>query len=293
MAPPAFDRAGIVGVGLIGGSLALDLKAHGLTQCVIGADLCSEHLHAARRRGLVDETSDAETLARTCDLVVLCTPPATVGALARRLAPMLRAGSVLTDVASVKAPVARALAGALAPGHRVVPGHPVAGTEHSGPMAARPGLFAGRWCLLTPLDGVAPDATARVRALWEAVGARVAEMAPDTHDRLMATVSHLPHAVAWALVHAVCHHAPDALPYAAGGLADYTRIARSDPEMWRDVFTLNREALLPAIDAMAAALAELRALVGGDAGGDGSGALTAWIEQARARHVHALTEATQ
>jgi cyclohexadieny/prephenate dehydrogenase len=194
-----------------------------------------------------------------------------VVALHGELAP----GAVITDIASVKAPVAAAAAAALPPRHRFVPGHPVAGTEHSGPAASIPGLFEDRWCLLTPLAGGGPEDVAVVRRLWQAVGARVAEVDAAEHDRMMAAVSHLPHAVAFALLRAVADFCPEARRYAAGGLRDFTRVAKSDPALWADILRQNRAALAGAVAAAHLALDDLMA-----AATAGEDALARWLRTA-------------
>jgi cyclohexadieny/prephenate dehydrogenase len=181
-------------------------------------------------------------------MVVLGTPPGALGHVAATLAPGLDEAAVVTDVGSVKAIVVEAVHAALPRPERFVGGHPVAGTEHSGPDAAFASLFRGRRCILTPTPATAPAATARVRAMWEAVGASVDEMDPAHHDRILAITSHLPHLIAYTIVGTVAdleeQVQSEVFKYAAGGFTDFTRIAASDPVMWRDVFLNNKEATI-------------------------------------------------
>jgi cyclohexadieny/prephenate dehydrogenase len=213
---------------------------------------CARHagtLERARARGLCDTTtSDVEAAVDGADMVVLGTPPGAIGEVAARLAPGLDAAAVVTDVGSVKQVVVEAVSAALARPARFVGGHPVAGTEHSGPDAAFASLFEQRRCILTPVAGTDPAAVARVRAMWELVGSTVDEMTPEHHDRVLAVTSHLPHLIAYTIVGTVADLEEQAraevFKYAAGGFTDFTRIAASDPVMWRDVFLNNKEATL-------------------------------------------------
>jgi len=242
-------RLALIGTGLINGSLALALKRAGAVAHVVG---CARHdatLERARARGLCDSTTtDVETAVAGADMVVLGTPPGVIGEVAARLAPGLDAAAVVTDVGSVKQVVVEAVGAALSRPARFVGGHPVAGTEHSGPDAAFASLFEQRRCILTPVAGTDPAAVARVRAMWELVGATVDEMTPDHHDRVLAVTSHLPHLIAYTIVGTVADLEEQAraevFKYAAGGFTDFTRIAASDPVMWRDVFLNNKDATL-------------------------------------------------
>ena len=245
----ASRRLALIGTGLINGSLALALKRAGAVDDVVG---CARHeatLERARARGLCDRaTTDARAAVAGADLVVLGTPPAAIGEVAARIAPALEADAVVTDVGSVKEVVVRAVSAVLPRPGRFVGGHPVAGTEHSGPDAAFASLFEQRRCIVTPVAGTDPAAVARVRAMWELVGATVDEMTPEHHDRVLAVTSHLPHLIAYTIVGTVADLEEQAraevFKYAAGGFTDFTRIAASDPVMWRDVFLNNREATL-------------------------------------------------
>lgn len=263
-----FERVAVVGVGLVGGSLALDLRAAGLAARLVGVDPDRENLAQALDLGVVDEAATLAEAVRGADLVVLATPPAQIGPAALAAAPHARAGAIFTDVGSIKGPIVDALRGRL-PGVRFVPGHPIAGTEKSGAVAAMRDLFSGRRCILTPTDETDPDALARVRGTWEEIGAEVLLLSPDLHDRVCAAVSHLPHAAAFALTGAVGdlgQRWPEVWGLGSGGFVDTTRIAASHPEMWRDIFLLNREAVLEVVDRYLAHLAHLRRLVeAGDA----------------------------
>ena len=242
-------RLALIGTGLINGSLALALKRAGAVEHVVG---CARHeatLERARARGLCDTTTtDARAAVAGADLVVLGTPPGVIGEVAARLAPGLDEAAVVTDVGSVKQAVIDAVGSALPRPGRFVGGHPVAGTEHSGPDAAFASLFEQRRCILTPVAGTDPGAVARVRAMWELVGASVDEMTPAHHDRILAVTSHLPHLIAYTIVGTVADLEEQAraevFKYAAGGFTDFTRIAASDPVMWRDVFLNNKGATL-------------------------------------------------
>jgi prephenate dehydrogenase len=260
-----FDRLTIAGVGLIGGSLALAARAAGLVGEVVGLGRTDANLDVARARGIADRVTRDPALAADADAIVLAVPVGAGAAVARALAPHARPGTLLTDVGSVKASVLRELEDAWRGVGPVVGGHPVAGSDEAGAAAARADLFRGRRCILTPTAATAPAPLARVRALWEGVGARVETMAPDAHDELLARVSHAPHLVAYALVAGV----PEAaLPYAGTGFRDTTRIAGSPAELWRDIALANASALGAALGEFRAALARLEALVAaGDAAG--------------------------
>jgi prephenate dehydrogenase len=260
-----FRKVVIVGVGLIGGSFALALKAAGAVDHVVGAGRRSETLERARELGLIDAigTLNASTLS-DADLVLVSVPVAQTRAVLAALAPQLGAATVVTDAGSTKQDVVAAARAAL--GARVkqfVPGHPIAGTEHSGPEAAFAELYRGRNVVLTPLAENAAADVARVRGAWEACGARVHEIGLAEHDEILAAVSHLPHLLAFALVDHVAGRQGGEryLSFAAGGFRDFTRIASSHPEMWRDIFMANRDALLRELGAYVGALDELRAML--------------------------------
>ena len=245
-----FERLALIGCGLIGSSIARAARARGGIAGEIVATARSEKsLSRIAELGIADRVeADAACAVEGADCVILCAPVGAYAELASSIAPHLRPGAILSDVGSTKQSVIRDV-GPLVP-ERVhfVPAHPLAGTEHSGPDAGFAELFEGRWCLLTPPAGTEAESVARIRLLWESLGSMVAVMEPAHHDRVLAIVSHLPHLIAFT----ICGTADDladetrqqVLQFAASGFRDFTRIAASDPEMWRDVFLNNRDALL-------------------------------------------------
>jgi len=263
------ERLAIIGVGLIGGSLAAALREAGAVETVIGVGRSQATLDEAIRLGLIDHGfTDAATGVRAADVVVLAMP---VGQTARMLAAISSSvgpATIVTDAGSTKSDVVTAARENFAP-HiaRFVPAHPIAGDEKSGPGAARPDLYRGRNVVTTPLAETDPLAVERVEAMWRAAGAVIHRMTPQQHDDVFATVSHLPHLLAFALVAQVARD-PDherLFSYAASGFRDFTRIAGSHPEMWRDIALANHEALLNRLDGYTGQLARLRAaLVAGD-----------------------------
>lgn len=255
----------VVGVGLIGGSFALALKRAKAVGEVVGVGRSGANIRRALKLGVIDAAGalDAATL-RDADLVLVATPVGQMGAVLRALAPLLGPGTVVTDAGSTKQDVIaiarRELGAALA---RFVPGHPVAGTEKSGAQAAFAELYRGRKVVLTPLAETGKSALERVRDAWRRCGAEVVELDPARHDAVLAAVSHLPHVLAYALVHQVATHedAAQLFGLAAGGFRDFTRIASSHPEMWRDICLANRDALLRELDRYTGELAGVRAVL--------------------------------
>jgi cyclohexadieny/prephenate dehydrogenase len=244
-----FRRVAMLGIGLINGSLAKVLRREGAAGEIVAASRRAETRERALELGLCDRAvADPAEAVQGVDLVVLGTPPAAMGEVARAMAPGLAADAIVTDVGSVKAQIVRDVAPHLPDPSRFVPGHPVAGTEHSGPEAAFDTLFVRRRCILTPIEDTDPEAVRRVRAMWELAGSSVDLMTPEHHDRVLAITSHLPHLIAYTIVGTVADLEEQArtevFKYAAGGFTDFTRIAASDPTMWRDVFLNNREAVL-------------------------------------------------
>ena len=270
MTMPLFERLTVAGVGLVGGSLAAAVREARLAGEVVGFGRGAENLAVARERGLVDRvTRDPAAAVRDADAVVLAAPVAACAELAAAFAPHARRGAILTDVASVKAGLVADLEARWAGIGPVVGAHPIAGSEASGAGAARADLFRGQRCILTPTAVTAPDALARIRTLWERVGARVETMSPAVHDELLARVSHLPHVLAYALVAAVGEARIDgrpALDYAGSGFRDTTRIAGSPAEIWRDIALGTAVPLRAALAEFRAALDRLERLVAaGDA----------------------------
>lgn len=259
------EKLVIVGVGLIGGSFALALKRAGVVGRVLGVGRSDANIRRALELGIIDAQGalDVATLG-DADLVLLATPVGQMGPVMRAVATLAGGRTVITDAGSTKQDVVelarRELAKSLA---NFVPGHPVAGTEKSGAHAALPDLYANRKVVLTPLAESSAEAVARVRAAWEACGAQVFEMKPGEHDAVFAAVSHLPHVLAYVLVDQMARHgnAKQLFSFAAGGFRDFTRIASSHPEMWRDICIANRKALLAELDRYRGGLDELRAIL--------------------------------
>jgi prephenate dehydrogenase len=274
------QRLTVAGVGLVGGSLAAAARAAGLVGEVVGLGRSEANLRVALERGLVDRVTQELAVAAEADAIVLATPVGTCAPLADRLRPLVRPGTLLTDVGSVKGSLVGALEASWRGVGPVVGAHPIAGSEASGAAAARADLFRGRRCILTPTPATDRAALGRVRALWEGVGAVVEEMPPSTHDELLARVSHLPHVVAYALAAAAGEARAGgrlALDYAGSGFRDTTRIAGSPPEIWRDIVLANAPAVLAALAEFRASLARLETLI---AAGDGPGLVRA-LETAR------------
>jgi cyclohexadieny/prephenate dehydrogenase len=249
MSDKLFEKVALIGVGLIGSSLARVLRREFPQTAIVACARRAETLAAVERLGIADATTDDPAAAVAgADLVVIATPLSAYQEIGRRIAPALRDGAIVTDVGSVKQAAIDLLRPVLPPRVHFVPGHPVAGTEHSGPEAGFAELFRDRWCILTPLPDTAPAAVAKLTALWEQAGMRVATMAADHHDKVLAVTSHLPHLIAYTIVGTATdlgHELQsEVVAYSAGGFRDFTRIAASDPVMWRDIFLSNREAVL-------------------------------------------------
>ncbi len=258
---PLIDKLVLVGAGLIGGSFALALRQANAVGRIVGVGRSAATMVEAQRLGIVDEVATDFQCAADATLVMLAMPVGQTGRVLRALAPRLGAATVVTDAGSTKSDViaaARAELGQTFP--RFVPGHPVAGTENSGPDAAFAELFRGKNVVLTPLDETEAHARALVRDAWQQCGARVFELTPGVHDQVLAAVSHLPHLLAFALVDQIAaeRNAEQLFSFAAGGFRDFTRIASSHPEMWRDICLANREALLVELSKYENVLAGLR-----------------------------------
>lgn len=260
---PSLNRIVIFGVGLIGGSFALALKRANAVKQVIGVGRRAETLRRAQSLGIIDAIGDASSVAGA-DLVLIAAPVAQTEALLRELAPHLKAGTVVTDAGSTKSDVVQAARAAL--GDKIaqfVPGHPIAGREQNGPEAALAELYQGKKVVLTALPENAPESVTMVASAWQLCGAHVHHLSADEHDAVFAAVSHLPHLLAYALVDDIAarNNADRLFQYAASGFRDFTRIAGSSPEMWRDISLANRTALLAELDAYAAQLSSLRTLL--------------------------------
>lgn len=280
--PPRFERLAVLGLGLLGGSLAWAARERGLAGEVVGCGRRAEPLRRARERGLVDRVAlePAQAVAGA-DLVVLASPVGAMGQLLAQAAPGLARGALVTDVGSVKALLADTLPGLLPPGATYVGSHPMAGSHEKGPDHARLDLFEGSVCVVTPTPGDPAAAVERVEGLWRAVGARVVRRDPAGHDREVAWMSHVPHVLAFAFARALGEAPAGARDVAGPGFRDFTRIARSDAELWADILVANAKAMAGPLARVASELAEVaRELEAEDAD-----ALERWIAQARARLV--------
>jgi cyclohexadieny/prephenate dehydrogenase len=243
-----FSRITIIGLGLIGSSIARAVKAHMPTVRVTGHDADPDVRERSRTLGFCDDVTDTPGAAVTdADLVILCVPVGAMGAAAEAIAADLPAEAIVSDVGGSKESVLKALREHL-PDAIIVPGHPVAGTEHSGPEAGFATLFHRRWCILTPEEDASQAAVERLSAFWQQLGANVEIMTPRHHDLVLAVTSHVPHLIAYSIVGTASDlegvTRGEVIKYSAGGFRDFTRIAASDPTMWRDVFLNNREAVL-------------------------------------------------
>lgn len=244
-----YDRVALIGLGLIASSMYWAIKRAGLADHVTGYARSEETRQTAREIGLCDTVCDSIADAvQGADLVVLCVPVGAMGAVAEEMSHYLKVGATVSDVGSVKRSVIDAVHEHLPQGVHFVPAHPLAGTEHSGPTSGFASLFDNRWCILVPPDDSTPEAVAQLRALWEGMGANVDEMDADHHDRVLAVTSHTPHLIAYTMVGVAddLRRVTDSevIKYSAAGFRDFTRIAASDPTMWRDVFLTNKDATL-------------------------------------------------
>lgn len=249
MSSPLFEKAVIVGIGLIGSSLARIIRRDGLAKTLVTLDANPAHRDTALELAIVDHaTGDLADAITDADLVVLSTPVGSYADLAEAMAPYLKKGAIVTDVGSVKMAAIRDIGPFIPEGVHFVPGHPIAGTEHSGPASGFPELFEGRWTILTPPSGTDEAAVQKVTALWQAGGSMVEVMEASYHDRVLAITSHLPHLIAYTIVGTATDLETtlqqEVIKFSASGFRDFTRIAASDPVMWRDIFLNNKEAVL-------------------------------------------------
>ena len=249
MSDRLFDCVALIGIGLIGSSLARVLRRDSPDTKIVACARRPETLAAVRRLELADDaTDDPAEAAAGADTIVIATPLSAYAAIGERIKPALKDGAILTDVGSVKQMAIRDLQPHVPRGVHFVPGHPVAGTEHSGPEAGFAELFCDRWCILTPLPETAPEAVNAVARMWERCGMRVVTMSAHHHDKVLAMTSHLPHLIAYTIVGTATDLEEslksEVIEFSASGFRDFTRIAASDPVMWRDVFLNNREAVL-------------------------------------------------
>ena len=249
-----FEKVVIAGIGLIGSSLARNLRRNRQAEIIAVCDKNPLYLQQAKALGLADEIeTDIKKLVRDADLLVLATPVGAFGPLLKEAAPLLKRGSIVTDVGSVKKYALKEMEKYIdkESGIAVIGGHPVAGTEKSGPEAGFADLFRERWCILTPSKLSTPEALAKISEIWQAAGMRIETMTPEHHDKVMAAVSHLPHLIAYSIVGTVAdlegYEQKEIIKYSASGFRDFTRIAGSDPTMWRDVFLTNKQTVLELI----------------------------------------------
>ncbi len=260
---PLFERIAFIGIGLIGSSLARVVRRDGLAGHVVACARSKETLVKAQELDLADSfTSDAAAAVEDADLVLLCTPLGAYRAVAEAIGPRLKPGAIVSDVGSAKGSAVRDVAPHLPAGVHIVPAPPVAGPEHTGPQAGFAELFEERWCILTPPPGTDEEAVARVAELWRRAGMLIERMDIAHHDQVMAITSHLPHLIAYTIVGTVADlessTRKEVVKYAAGGFRDFTRIAASDPVMWRDIFLVNRDAVLEMLGRFSEDLARLQ-----------------------------------
>jgi cyclohexadieny/prephenate dehydrogenase len=269
-ATPPFKRLALIGFGLIGGSIARAARAQGLAGEIVTTARSARTRARVLELGVVDRVVETNAEAvKDADLVILCIPVGACGPVAAEIAPHLAPGAIVSDVGSVKGAVVRDMAPYLPSNVHFIPAHPVAGTEHSGPDSGFAELFIDRWCILTPPEGTDPDAVEKLRAFWAGIGAKVEIMTPDHHDMVLAITSHLPHLIAYTIVGTADElegvTQSEVLKFSAGGFRDFTRIAASDPTMWRDVFLTNKDAVLEMLGTFNEDLSKLtRAIRRGD-----------------------------
>jgi cyclohexadieny/prephenate dehydrogenase len=271
MTKPLFDTVAIVGLGLIGSSVARGVKARGLAPRVVGYDSSTKVHTRAKELAFCDRVANTPAEAvKDAELVMIAVPVGATADAVKSVAPHLRQGAILTEVGSVKAAVIRQVLAVL-PAHAIfVPGHPIAGTEHSGPDAGFAELFEGRWCILTPCERSSEEAVEKVAKFWKGLGSAVETMTPEHHDIVLAITSHIPHLIAFNIVGTAADveevTSSEVIKFSAGGFRDFTRIAASDPVMWRDVFLNNKEAVLEMLSRFSEDLAALQRMIRWDDG---------------------------
>ena len=271
MSKPLFDTLALIGVGLIGSSIARAARAHGAVREIVATARSPKTRARVAELGIADKVVETNAQAvEGADLVIVCIPVGVCGAVAKEIGPHLKPGAIVSDVGSVKGAIVRDMAPHLAETVHFVPAHPVAGTEHSGPDSGFAELFENRWCILTPPDGTDPAAVAKLAAFWRLLGANVEMMSPEHHDIVLAITSHLPHLIAYNIVGTAADVEQvtqgEVIKFSAGGFRDFTRIAASDPVMWRDVFLNNKEAVLEMLGRFSEDLAALQRFIRWDDG---------------------------
>ncbi|MFD0986006.1 prephenate/arogenate dehydrogenase family protein [Methyloligella solikamskensis] len=266
MSQKIFENVAILGLGLIGSSLAHGLRDKGLASRVVGYDASEDVRARAEKLAFCDEiAATPEDSVKDADLVVLSMPVGATGEAAKSIAGALKPGVIVTDVGGVKSAVITKVEAALPEEIAFVPGHPIAGTEHSGPEAGFGSLFEGRWAILTPSDRTTDAALQKISDLWHALGSDVETMTPEHHDLVLATTSHLPHLIAFNIVGTAADMEEvtrsEVIKFSAGGFRDFTRIAASDPVMWRDIFLNNKEAVLEMLGRFSEDLAAVQRMI--------------------------------
>ena len=261
-----FKKVCIIGLGLIGGSIGLAMKRSKISNQIIGFARSNSTLKRAIELGLVDKVKDnLEDAVNDCDLIILATPLSTFKKLVEEMSPFLKKDCIITDAGSAKLSVIEDLRGILPNNVEFIPGHPIAGTEESGPDAGFAELFDNRWCILTPTEENSSNAIDLIKEFWESIGSKVEIMDPLHHDKVLAITSHIPHLIAFNIVGTANNLAnvteKEVVKYSAGGFRDFTRIAASDPKMWSDIFTYNSEAVLEMLELFSNDLAKLKAAV--------------------------------
>jgi cyclohexadieny/prephenate dehydrogenase len=249
MTEPLFDRLAIIGTGLIGSSIARAARAQGAVRTIVATSHSAKTRKRIAELGIADEVAETNSdAARGADLIIVCIPVGICGEIAKEIGPHLKPGATVSDVGSVKGAIVRDMSPYVPKSVNFVPAHPVAGTEHSGPDAGFAELFKGRWCILTPPEGTDAKAIDKLAAFWRLLGANVEMMSPDHHDLVLAITSHLPHLIAYTIVGTADElqtvTRSEVLKFSAGGFRDFTRIAASDPVMWRDIFLANKDGVL-------------------------------------------------
>ncbi len=271
MTTPLYDTLALIGVGLIGSSIARAARAHGAVRQIVATARSPKTKKRVAELGIADKVVETNAEAVTgADLVIVCIPVGICGAVAKEIGPHLKPGATLSDVGSVKSSVIRDMGAHLPKTVHFVPAHPVAGTEHSGPDAGFAELFEGRWCILTPPEGTDAEAVDRLAAFWRLIGAKVEIMSAEHHDLVLAITSHVPHLIAYNIVGTAADMEEvtqsEVIKFSAGGFRDFTRIAASDPVMWRDVFLNNKEAVLEMLARFSEDLAALQRMIRWDDG---------------------------
>ena len=261
-----FEKVCILGLGLIGGSIGLAIKRSNISNQITGYARSNSTLERAIELGLVDKVEDnLKDAVNDCDLVILATPLSAFKKLVEEMSPFLKKDCIITDTGSAKLSVIEDLRGILPNNVEFIPGHPIAGTEESGPDAGFAELFDNRWCILTPTEENSSNAIDLIKEFWESIGSKVEIMDPLHHDKVLAITSHIPHLIAFNIVGTANNLAnvteKEVVKYSAGGFRDFTRIAASDPKMWSDIFTYNSEAVLEMLELFSNDLAKLKAAV--------------------------------